>query len=79
MLNAKPDSLGRHKPRRFSILPVCHHSVKLDVVRRSLCVVRRRRMPLAYPNTTLAEQLRRDAEDPAIQNGEAPESTGEPQ
>mgnify|MGYP006402550111 CR=1 FL=1 len=36
-------------------------------------------MPLAEPMRTFAERLRRDADSFAIQNSEAPESTGEPQ
>ena len=36
-------------------------------------------MPLAERMRTFAERLRRDAGSSAIQNGEAPESTGEPQ
>ncbi len=36
-------------------------------------------MLLADPSRHFAERLRRDPANPPIHNGEAPESTGEPQ
>mgnify|MGYP001200253967 FL=1 len=79
MLNANPDRLGSSTEQLFAILVPCHRSVKLHVVRRTRSVVGGGVMPLAEPMRTFAERLRRDAGSSAIQNGEAPESTGEPQ
>ena len=79
MLNANPGRLGSGTGRLFPILVPCNLFVKLHVVRRTRSVVGGGVMPLAEPMRTFAERLRRDAGSSAIQNGEAPESTGEPQ
>tara|TARA_B100000378_G_scaffold149_1_gene247 strand:- start:106046 stop:106285 length:240 start_codon:yes stop_codon:yes gene_type:complete len=79
MLNANPDRLGSGTEQLFPILVPCHRSVKLHVVRRTRSVVGGGVMPLAEPMQTFAERLRRDTGSSAIQNGEAPESTGKPQ